>query len=325
MKKVKYWIRLLELFYHYLKKSTVLPYMPIRAWIELTSFCNYRCIMCPNQDLKKEDKGYMDFELFRKILTEMRGKVFEINLAHRGESLLHPRIIEAIELAKSMDFYTRLHTNGSLLTEDISKKIISVGLDRLSFSFDGCDKQTYEKIRVGGNFEKTVNNILNFLEIKKETKSKKPETAIEVIYFGKESREKFSQNIETFKSNFCDLPLDSIVTKELHNWAGEIKKDALDKPTSVCPFPWNAMIINWNGNVMPCTQDFFGYYVVGNAGNSSIKSIWNSDKMIHLRKKLADKDVEEFETCSKCDRVRRKGLLGIPKEYLWKFISKRMP
>jgi radical SAM protein with 4Fe4S-binding SPASM domain len=325
MKKIKYWIRLLKLFYHYQKKSTRLPYMPIRAWIELTSFCNYRCIMCPNKDLKKEDKGYMDFDLFKKILTEMQDQVFEINLAHRGESLLHPHIVEAIELAKSMHFYTRLHTNGSLLTEDLSRKIISAGLDRLSFSFDGCEKKTYEKIRVGGNFEKTVNNIVRFLEIKQETNSKKPETAIEVIYFGQENRKIFMQNIDKFKANFHDLPLDSIVTKELHNWAGEIQKKDLDKPTSICPFPWNAMVINWDGKVMPCTQDFFGYYVVGDARDSSIRSIWNSDKMIYLRKKLAEKDIDEFETCSKCDRVRRKGLLGIPKEYLWKFISKRMP
>jgi radical SAM protein with 4Fe4S-binding SPASM domain len=267
----------------------------------------------------------MDFDLFRKTLTEMQGQVFEINLAHRGESLLHPRIIEAVELAKSMDFYTRLHTNGSLLNEDLSRKIISAGLDRLSFSFDGCEKKTYEKIRVGGHFEKTVNNIMRFLEIKKEIGSKKPETAIEVIYFGQGSREKFLQNIKTFKANFQDLPLDSIVTKELHNWAGEIKKKELDKPTSICPFLWNAMVINWDGNVMPCTQDFFGYYVVGNAHNSSIKSIWNSDKMIYLRKKIADKEVDEFETCSKCDRVRRKSLLGIPTENLWKFITKKMP
>jgi len=325
MKKIKYWVRLLKLFYHYRKKSTVLPYMPIRIWIELTSFCNFRCVMCPNKDLKKEDKGYMDIALYKKILTELQGKVFEITLVHRGEALLHPRIIEAIELAESMGFYTRIHTNGSLLTEDLSRKIISAGLDRLSFSFDGCDKDTYEKIRRGGNFEKTVNNIVRFLEIKKEMDSKKPETAVEVIYFEDESQEKFLQNIDTFKGRFHDLPLDHIVTKELHNWAGELKKDKLDKPVSICPFPWNALIITWNGNVIPCTQDFFGYYVAGNVRDSTIESIWNSDNMVYLRKKLSSLDAMEFETCSKCDRIRRKGLLGLPKEYLWRFIAKRMP
>ena len=325
MKKIKYWLRLMQLFYHYRKKSTVLPYMPIRVWIELTSFCNFRCVMCPNKDLKKEDKGYMDFELYRKILTELQGKVFEITLVHRGESLLHPQIIEAVELADSLGFYTRIHTNGSLLTEDLSRKMISAGLDRLSFSFDGCDKETYEKIRRGGRFEKTVNNIVRFLEIKKEMGSKKPETAVEVIYFGDESKEKFLQNMDNFKAPFHDLPLDHIVTKELHNWAGEIKKDEMDKPVSICPFPWNALIITWNGNVIPCTQDFFGYYVAGNVRDSTIKSVWNSDKMVYLRKKLSRLDAVEFETCSKCDRIRRKGLLGLPKEYLWRFIAKRMP
>jgi hypothetical protein len=35
--------------------------------------------------------------------------------------------------------------------------------------------------------------------------------------------------------------------------------------------------------------------------------------------------IQEFKTCSQCDRIRRKSFLGVPKEYLWKFLSKRMP
>jgi len=44
--------------------------------------------MCPNKDLKKEDKGFMDFDLYKKIVDESRDFIFEINLAHRGESLM---------------------------------------------------------------------------------------------------------------------------------------------------------------------------------------------------------------------------------------------
>jgi len=325
MNSLKYWLRLVELFYHYRKKSTKLPYLPVRLWVELTSYCNYKCVMCPNKDLKKEDKGFMEIELFKKIVDEAQDFIFDINLAHRGESMLHPQLIEAIEYAKKNKVFTRLHTNGSLLTEDLSRKIIKSGLDCLSFSFDGYDKETYEKIRKGGDFDMTVKNIIRFLEIKKEAQSKRPKTALEVIKFNNKGKDKLLQEKEIFQELFKNLPLDSFVMKELHNWAGEFGEKRHGEKYSICPFPWNALIIYWNGEVLPCTQDFFGCYIAGNAKDSSLKEIWNSEKMVFLRKKLAEGDIDDFEACSKCDRLWRRGFLGVPREYLLKFITKKMP
>jgi radical SAM protein with 4Fe4S-binding SPASM domain len=281
--------------------------------------------MCPNKDLNKTDKGYMDMALYKKLVNEAAPFVFDINLAHRGESLLHPQIIEAITYAKKNGLYTRLHTNGSLLTEDLSRQVIQVGLDRLSFSFDGYEKQTYEKIRIGGDFDKTVSNIVRFLEIKKEVRSKKPFTAIEVISFNEPDKQASHEAKNTFHKQFENLPLDSIVMKELHNWAGQIDKGRRGKKYTICPFPWNALIICWDGAVLPCTQDFFGGFIVGNANESSLKEIWNGKEMRFIREKLATKNIEELKTCSECDRIWRERFFGIPKEYLWKFITKRMP
>lgn len=323
MSTLRYWARLARLFFHYRKGSSILPYMPVRMWVELTSYCNYRCIMCPNKDLPKDQKGYMDWDLYQKIIDESKNFVFDINLAHRGESLLHPQIGEMIEYAKQNKLFTRLHTNGSLLTEKLSSRIISSGLDRISFSFDGYDKETYEKIRRGGDFHQTLENIQRFLEIKKQAQSKRPGVAIEVIHFNQENSS--SQAKKDFKGQFQGLPLDEFVMKELHNWAGEFEIKRDPQKYSMCPFPWNALVIYWDGAVLPCTQDFFGSYVVGNVRDSSLREIWNSPRMVNLRAKLVAQDLHTLKTCSHCDRVWRKGFLGIPKEYIWKFISKKMP
>lgn len=325
MKSTSYYLRLLRLFYHYQKKSTYLPYLPVRLWIELTSYCNYKCVMCPNKDLKREDKGYMDLSLYKKIIDESQDFVFDVNLAHRGESLLHPEVVEMIEYAKKRNVFTRLHTNGSLLTEEMSYRIIHAGLDRLSFSFDGYDKETYEKIRKQGDFNKTIANIVHFLEIKKALNKKRPVTAIEVIAFGNTIPKESKGTREEFLKHFRNLPLNHLVFKELHNWAGEIEKKDKSGKYLLCPFPWNALVVYWDGSVLPCTQDFFGYYVLGNAKDSSLREIWNNEKMANLRKMLITREIDGLDTCSNCDRLRRKGFLGIPREYLWKFIAKRMP
>jgi radical SAM protein with 4Fe4S-binding SPASM domain len=322
---LRYWRRLARLFVHYTRKSTYLPYLPIRLWVELSSHCNYRCIMCPNKDLPPKEKGHMDFDLYTKIIDEARGFVFDINLAHRGESLLHPRLVEAVQYAKRAGLYTRLHTNGSLLTEDLARQIVSSGLDRLSFSFDGYTEDTYEQIRLGGDFEKTTANIVRLLEIKKEQGSRTPETAIEVINFETLAAPELAEAKQRFRDRFRDLPLDSFTMKELHNWAGEIEQGDRGAKYSACPFPWNALIIFWDGAVYPCTQDFFGHYPVGDVTSSSLKEIWNSPALMDLRSKLAKQDISDIETCSRCDRPWRKRLLGVPKEYLWKFLTKRMP
>lgn len=325
MTALKYWARLLRIFYNYKKKSAKLAYPPVRLWVELTSCCNYKCIMCPNKDLKEEDKGFMEFDLYKKIINESQNIVFDINLAHRGESLLHPQIIEMIEYAKQKNLFTRVHTNGSLLTEEMSQKIISSCLDHLSFSFDGYNKEQYEKIRIGGDFNKTVNNIVRFLEIKRKSHAKKPTTAIEVISFSSSKKENLTYEKKIFLSRFKDLALDTFVIKKLHNWGGELKKNHLQKEYSICTFPWNALTIFWDGSVLPCTQDFFGNYLLGNVKDSSLMEIWNSEPMVELRRKLAKRKIKDLEICSKCDRLWRKGILGVPHEYLWKFLTKRMP
>jgi radical SAM protein with 4Fe4S-binding SPASM domain len=281
--------------------------------------------MCPNKDLEKEDKGFMDFDLYRKIVDESKDFAFEINLAHRGESLMHPKLIDAIDYARKNRIFTRLHTNGSLLTDDTSRKIIQSQLNRISFSFDGYDKETYEKIRIGGKFDKTFENIVHFLELKKEARSKKPITTIEVINFEEKNKQEFLEAKKRFRSQLKNLPLNSIVFRDMHNWAGQIKKKRLQGNYTICPFPWNALIIFWDGAVLPCTQDFFGKFIVGDVKNSSLREIWNGESMRQLRQKLAEGSIADLKACSECDRVWREGFLGVPKEYLWKFITKRMP
>ncbi len=325
MNPLRYGSRLLRLYLHYRKRSARLPYYPIRLWVELTSVCNYRCIMCPNKDLPKEQKGHMDFSLYTKIIDEAADFAFDVNLAHRGESLLHPRLIDGIRYAKQRGLYTRLHTNGSLLTEETARSLVASGLDRLSFSFDGYTKETYERIRAGGDFERTISNILRLLEIKRETGSRNPETAIEVINFEQLSAPDQANARQHFRDRFRGLGLNSFVMKELHNWAGEI--DQLDRKAryGVCPFPWNALVIFWDGSAYPCTQDFFGYYRLGNIKDSSLKTLWNGPALEDLRRRLSGQDIAELETCSHCDRPWRKRIMGVPKEYLWRFISRRMP
>jgi radical SAM protein with 4Fe4S-binding SPASM domain len=279
--------------------------------------------MCPNKELPKAQKGFMDFALFRKIVDEVKGFAFDVHLLHRGESLLHPEFFDMVRYAHDAGLVTRFHTNGTLLDEDKARRLIASGLDQFAFSLDGFDAETYERTRVGAAFEKTVANITRFLEIKKELGARKPVTLIELIDMPG-LRESAERARAAFVARFRGLPLDRIVVKEYHNWAGDAGGIGRREAYSPCTFLWHALIVFWDGSVLPCTQDFFGYYTLGNARDASIASIWNNDKMIALREKILRRDVGDLETCGRCDRLWRRQILGIPREYLGRALLKKM-
>jgi radical SAM protein with 4Fe4S-binding SPASM domain len=322
---IRYYRRLLQVFSNYKRKKTVLPYLPVRLWVETTSICNLRCVMCPNKDLKKEEKGFMDPALFRKIIDEARGFILDANLIHRGEGLLHPDFPSLAEYAHAAGIRTKFHTNATLLDEDMSRRLIGAGLDQISFSFDGYDKKTYESIRINADFDKTLRNIVRFLEIKKEMRSRKPYAVFELINFPDLHKDEGDRRRKEFLKKFRGLPLDRLEVKEMHNWAGELGQARPKKKYVPCTFLWQALVIFWDGSVLPCTQDFHGYYTLGNVREETLTRIWNNEKMVQLREKVLRRDIANLETCSQCDRLWRDQLLGVPKEYLWKFLFRRMP
>jgi radical SAM protein with 4Fe4S-binding SPASM domain len=312
-------------FSNYARRKTVLPYLPVRLWVEATSICNLRCVMCPNKDLKKEEKGFMEPALFRKIIDEAREFVFDVNLIHRGEGLLHPDFIPLAEYAHRSGIRTKFHTNATLLDEEKSRRLIASGLDQVSFSFDGYDKKTYESIRVNADFGRTLHNIVRFLEIKKELRSRRPYAIFELINFPDLYQDPGRRKRREFLKNFRGLPLDRLEIKELHNWAGEIGRAQPRKKYVPCTFLWQALVIFWDGSVLPCTQDFHGYSILGNVREETLARVWNGEKMVRLREKVLRRDIADLETCSQCDRLWRDQWLGVPKEYLWKYLFRRMP
>jgi len=323
MKRALYYRRLAAVYRAYERRRTVLPFLPLRLWIEPTSVCNLRCVMCPNKELDKAQRGFMDFDLFRKIIDEASGFAFDVHLHHRGESLLHPDFFRMVRYARDAGLVARLHTNATLLDEDKARKLIEAGLDQVAFSFDGFEAETYERIRVNADFEKTVGNIVRFLEAKKSLGSNKPTTIIELINFPG-LRESAARSEKAFRNRFKGLPLDRLVIKEPHNWAGDTGEVRERKHFAPCTFLWHALIIFWDGSVLPCAQDFFGFYVLGNVRDSSLAEIWNNDRIVSLRRKIIARDLADLETCSKCDRLWRKKIIGVPREYLGRALLKRL-
>jgi radical SAM protein with 4Fe4S-binding SPASM domain len=316
-------LRLTKIFLSYFLKREVVGYMPLRLWIETTGRCNLKCAFCMNKDLPPDQKKDMDTPLYKKIIDEAAGDVYDVNLFHRGEPLLHPDIADMIAYAEERNIRTRIHTNATLLDEDLDSRIIYAGLDMISFSFDGYTAEEHEKNRKGADFKRTLENIKGFLKIKKEMGSKKPETVIQIMETASFDKT-LPDRRKAFIKRFEGLPPDRIITRKPHNWGGLLK--IRDKSGTVpgarhaCTFPWYSLTIFSSGMVYPCPQDFMGSMPVGDINKSTIKEIFNGDKLREIRKMFASKNIKEGIPCSTCDRIRRNTFMGIPLEYLHAFL-----
>lgn len=296
---------------------------PIRLWIESAAPCNLRCVMCPNKEMPSTEKGLMSLDLFRRILDQAAPFAGDIYLHHRGEPLLNPALFDMFAYARHKKVRTRVHSNGTLLTAERADLLLASPPDMISFSIDGFEKETYERIRVGASFEKTLDNVFGFLKRKQTARARHPYVIVEKILFkGSHESPETRARVQDLTRRFLEAGADEVIEKEEYEWA-EGKPANIPPPPrtlSKCTFPWYAMVILWNGLVTPCPQDFWGKMVLGDASKQPLLDIWNGPAYRALRAayrgNLADQPL-----CLNCDRLRRKTVGGLPLQYMATFLA----
>jgi MoaA/NifB/PqqE/SkfB family radical SAM enzyme len=95
--------------------------------------------------------------------------VASVDFTGGGEPLLQPRIVQWLTEAKTAGCEAGILTNGLLLTRTIAEELVSAGLDWLCVSIDGADRETYERIREGSDFEKVCENLARISTLRKGT------------------------------------------------------------------------------------------------------------------------------------------------------------
>lgn len=316
--KIKNLINIAASIYYYKKGSRVLPYLPSAVWIEPTNVCNLKCIMCPNSVIEQRNKGFMDMVLYQKIIDEIKNFATYVILCISGESLLHKDFSKMVKIAKQNGLAVYLSTNATVLTRGLSRRILEAGLDWVNFSFDGCTKEIYEKVRIGANFEKTLRNVIDFLEIKKELKAK-TQAEIQILVMDKKGEKNYQENVENFSQNFKNLPLDYIQKRQPSTWGKFLAKTKkyefkeLGDEFSPCSYLWSSLHILWNGQVVACTSDFFGDNILGKFPEQSLKKIWNDKPMINFRDAMITGPYLKYNpNCESCDSLWEKRILGLP-------------
>lgn len=293
------------LFYPHYKYNLPLPSVMM---IENTNHCNADCVMCPRDGLSRK-RGIMDFGLFEKIIRDVSGAKRKpvIHLHGFGEPMLDKRLPDKVRRAKAQGIKrTYIVSNASLLSPETSRKLIEAGLDRMKISFYGTDEATYNQTMRRLDFNVTLQNIKDFLRIRREMGSRTPKLIIQ--YLPNDTNQARTAEFEALWKPLIDPKVgDSVNVSSLHNYGGGRAYNRLgEKIVSVCYFPWTSMSVLWDGRVVTCCMDFNGVQVLGDLNTQSVEEVWNGPILAEVRDSFRRFDYRKFPVCLSCDWVRRR-------------------
>jgi MoaA/NifB/PqqE/SkfB family radical SAM enzyme len=116
--------------------------------IELTNDCNMGCLHCHRTLFMKREVGFMEFEVFKKIIDEVaQYPVAFVRLVGQGEPVLHPLFREMMEYVSGKKIKIELTTNGKIFELFPFEEILRWDIDIIGVSVDGIDGPTYKVLR----------------------------------------------------------------------------------------------------------------------------------------------------------------------------------
>jgi radical SAM protein with 4Fe4S-binding SPASM domain len=227
---------------------------PIPSWIELSiiDVCNRDCSFCPKSDPMVAPNTYqkMKLSLIDKLCTELK----EINykgsvvLCGYGEPMLHKEINIICKKLSEVSF-VEIVTNGDTLNPKAIKNLYANNVNKLLIS----------------------------------------------MYDGKHQIEKFKEMAAK-----ADVPEDFVILRDrwydsskdfglkLTNRTGTISLGEQEKIGTFkkCFYPSYQFLIDWNGDIFLCPQDWQRRVTMGNMMQEHIFDIWDSRIMNKYRKDL---------------------------------------
>jgi len=278
------------------------PY-PRQLIVDIHSFCNARCVICPYPELKsKLPLGIMEEALFRKIIDEFGNIANEHNFkgsilfCNMGELFFYPELAyERMRYVMQAGLDFNIQTNAAMLSPDAVDRLIDMGFNGgIVISFHGITPAVYKQI-MGLDVIKTLNNI-DYLS----RNYPKGRICIQSIPHNWPLGE--ARRIRRYfhsKGLRVRMPLPN-------NRAGLVTKIGLvDKHKLIgckADRPLGEMVISFNGDVVLCCNDMAQKEVVGNLENNTILEIWNGRVMMNkLEQIYCGKSSPDDFICKKCE------------------------
>ena len=124
------------------------------AW-QLNSACNLGCLHCC------EEAGHsMPDEMTKEEAIDFCKQIADLSIPYMaisgGEPLLCPHIFDVCESIRNNNISLKIETNGEFIDEQIARKLAELKLRSVQISLDGATPETHERLRLTGDWEKSI-------------------------------------------------------------------------------------------------------------------------------------------------------------------------
>lgn len=269
----------------------------------LSFVCNAKCIHCIYNSFAEtklstgSGKAFMDEAVFKKIADECAKYPHNLlRIVGFGEPMLHPKFIELMTYAKSAGCNVGVITNGSLMTADISEKLLDINIDAIDISVDAFSKEVYEQIRVGLDFNRLVENVKKLVELRNKKQKK-------TFIFGSIVEQKEVMGELDKALVFWGKIVDKVVSRKFLTFGlftnPELRVPYYEKRVP-CFLLYDRINVDVNGCIRQCGYDSFGKTNFGNVLETTIREAWNSPELNRIRACHQNGNFAESGLCQDC-------------------------
>lgn len=298
---------------------------PLALKIDVSPVCNLKCVSCvhaePGTDeiLQRQQfsNKQMTVRQFRNIMDEVQGHVSAVSLYYLGDPLAHPNIDEMCAIASAAGLNVHISTNFSFhLSATRIRSILESGISHLTVCVDGFSQETYERTRTGGRLPWVLSNLERISLARRGFGRRAPRIEVQFL--------KFRHNVHELPSAldwFGRIGVDSVTTRwgvvsncvDLDPSRYSVLAPRTPKFFPLCPWPFNSMLIRYDGEVLPCCNHRLGAQYVeprttwglGNVFTSGVREIWRSASYRRLRRLVCmpARDASKDDFCYGCSNL----------------------
>lgn len=308
-----------------IKRKPIVWGLPISYSIEPTNHCNLKCPECPSGlGSLTRPLGLLKYDEFKNWIDQIKSTGFYVQLFFQGEPFINKQLPRMIKYAQENKVYISISTNGHFIDLTNVDFILDNAPDKLIYSVDGLDEESYQNYRVGGTFKQADEGLRALIKRKNERGLKKPFIEFqfivmkqnehqldEVLNYGKEAgvdKVVFkTMQISNYENAVKFLPSNKKYSRYIvENGSYKIK----NKMKNHCFALWRTSVITWDGKVVPCCFDKDAEYNLGSLNRKSFQQIWKSEEYNKFRQRVLDSR-KSINICTNCTEGLKINILEI--------------
>ena len=133
---------------------------PFMVSYSITKECNLKCKHCYSESVDQPAPDELTTEEAFRLMDDLSRWGIGLLIIDGGEPLCRDDLLDIVKYASSRGIRTTIGSNGTLIDQEMARKMVEAGVMSVAISVDGADAQTHDSFRgISGTFEETFKGI----------------------------------------------------------------------------------------------------------------------------------------------------------------------